>query len=93
MSEYTLETGQTILELSYLVAAILFVIGLKRLSHPETAKRGNLYAGVGMLLAMITTLVLHKNVHGQGIPLSNAILIILVIAIGTVIGSVSYNFV
>ncbi len=88
MSEYTLETGQTILELSYLVAAILFVIGLKRLSHPETAKRGNLYAGVGMLLAMITTLVLHKNVHGQSIPLSNAILIILVIAIGTVIGSV-----
>ena len=31
--------GQSILELSYLVAAILFVFGLKMLSHPETARK------------------------------------------------------
>ena len=63
--------GQTILELSYLIAALLFVVGLKLLSHPETARRGNLYAAGGMGLAMITTLLLHKNSAGQGISLTN----------------------
>jgi H+-translocating NAD(P) transhydrogenase subunit beta len=81
-------SGEIILDFSYLVAAIFFVIGLKRLSHPETAKGGNLWAAAGMLLAMITTLVLHKNGQGEGIPLANAILIIIVISIGTVIGAV-----
>jgi NAD(P) transhydrogenase subunit beta len=42
--------------LLYLVAAVLFVIGLKRLSSPVTARRGNLLSGVGMLLAIVVTL-------------------------------------
>ena len=81
-------SGEIILDFSYLTAAILFVIGLKRLSHPRTAKVGNLWAAAGMLLAMITTLLLHRNGEGNKIPLANAVLIIIVISIGTVIGSI-----
>jgi NAD(P) transhydrogenase subunit beta len=75
-----------ILDLSYLLAAILFVIGLKKLSKPESARAGNLWAGAGMVLAMITTLLLHKNAQGNTIPLQNAIVVVLVIAAGTVVG-------
>ncbi|MBN1924401.1 MAG: NAD(P)(+) transhydrogenase (Re/Si-specific) subunit beta [Prolixibacteraceae bacterium] len=83
----TLDYGSIILDFSYLISAILFIIGLKRLSHPETAKKGNLFAASGMLLAMITTLILHKNASGGGIALANIILIVVVISIGTVVGS------
>ncbi|MDD3742542.1 MAG: NAD(P)(+) transhydrogenase (Re/Si-specific) subunit beta [Lentimicrobiaceae bacterium] len=78
--------GDSLLELSYLIAALLFVYGLKMLSHPATARRGNLWAAGGMGLAMITTLLLHKNADGQGIQLMNMIIIILFIALGSVIG-------
>ena len=84
----TIQYGPIILDLSYLVAAILFIIGLKRLSHPESAKNGNMWAAAGMLLAMITTLILHKNGDGENIPLANIIVIILVIGAGTVVGSI-----
>ena len=42
--------------LAYLVAAALFVLGLKGLSHPKTAGRGNLMATTGMLIAVVVTL-------------------------------------
>jgi H+-translocating NAD(P) transhydrogenase subunit beta len=44
-------------QLLYLVAAVLFIIGLKRLNHPETARQGNLISGTGMLLAIVVTLL------------------------------------
>lgn len=78
--------GDSILELSYLVAALLFVIGLKRLSHPETARRGNLWAAAGMGLAMVTTLLLHKDSAGNGIPLTNAWIVMSAIGVGAAIG-------
>lgn len=78
--------GEAILELSYLIAALLFVYGLKLLSHPETARKGNIYAGAGMLLGMITTILLHKNNNGQGIPLSNVVVILIAIGVGSVVG-------
>jgi H+-translocating NAD(P) transhydrogenase subunit beta len=81
-------SGDVILQLSYLVAAILFVIGLKLLSHPETARRGNLWAAAGMVLAMITTLLLHKDAAGNTIALPNIILIIIVITISTIVGAI-----
>ena len=40
----------------YLIAAVLFIIGLKRLTSPATARTGNQYASVGMLLAIVVTL-------------------------------------
>jgi len=39
--------GDVILEISYLVSAILFVIGLKLMSHPESAKKGNTWQQLG----------------------------------------------
>ena len=44
-------------ELLYLGAAVLFIVGLKRLGSPRTARRGNQLAAVGMLLALVVTLV------------------------------------
>ncbi len=43
--------------LLYLVAASLFIFGLKRLSSPATARRGNQLAALGMLLAIVVTLL------------------------------------
>jgi NAD(P) transhydrogenase subunit beta len=48
------------IELSYLLASVLFILGLKGLSHPETAKRGMHLAEFGMLMAIIGTLVHHE---------------------------------
>jgi NAD(P) transhydrogenase subunit beta len=79
--------GQALLELSYLIAAILFVVGLKLLSHPESARRGNFWAASGMILAMITTLLLHKDTSG-GITPANAVIVIVTIAFGSVLGFV-----
>lgn len=83
----TIDTAQFILEYSYLLAAIMFVVGLKLQSHPESARRGNLWAAAGMLLAMVTTIFLHKE-GGEGISGINIIVIVVTIAIGTVIGAI-----
>src|ERR1700684_3839470 len=49
-------TIQTLTQLSYLIAAALFILGLKRMSSPVTAVSGVRWAGVGMLLATVVTL-------------------------------------
>ena len=46
----------SIVNLVYLIAAVLFIFGLKNLSHPRTAVRGNIMGASGMLLAVIITL-------------------------------------
>ena len=46
-----------LIEFSYLLASVLFILGLKGLSHPETAKRGMHMAEFGMLMAIIGTLM------------------------------------
>lgn len=46
-----------IINVAYLVAALLFIWGLKALSHPRTARRGNGIAAVGMLIAIVFTLL------------------------------------
>jgi proton-translocating NAD(P)+ transhydrogenase subunit beta len=50
------------IEFSYLLASILFILGLKGLSHPESAKRGMHLAEFGMLMAIIGTLLHHEIV-------------------------------
>ncbi len=84
----TMMPGQVILEYSYLLSAIMFVIGLKLESHPETARKGNFWAASGMILPMITTLALNKNAAGEGIGLVNIAAILLIIAAGTIVGSI-----
>ncbi len=46
-----------VINLVYVLAAVLFVLGLKGLTHPRTAVRGNLLGAVGMLLAVVVTLL------------------------------------
>jgi len=84
----TIMPGQVVLEYSYLLSAIMFVIGLKLQSHPATARKGNLWAASGMILPMITTLILNKSIAGEGISLTNAIAVILVIAAGGIVGTI-----
>jgi len=84
----TLMPGQVILEYSYLLSAIMFVIGLKLQSHPETARKGNLWAASGMILPMITTLILNKNTAGNGISLMNGVAVILIIIAGSIVGTI-----
>ncbi len=45
------------INLFYVLAAVLFIIGLKKLSHPKTARNGNIIASIGMLIAIVATLV------------------------------------
>jgi NAD(P) transhydrogenase subunit beta len=70
------------LSIIYLITTIAFVIGLKMLGHPETAKKGNLISGVGMVLAIIATIFLHDF----EVPSINYILIGIALLIGSVIG-------
>ena len=48
---------QALVNLAYVIAASLFILGLKGLSHPRTAVRGNLLGAAGMLLAVVVTLL------------------------------------
>ena len=59
----------------YLISAILFIIGLKRLGSPATAVQGNKLSGLGMLIAIVVTLF------------DRAILSYTVIAVGVVVGA------
>jgi NAD(P) transhydrogenase subunit beta len=54
-------------EFTYLLASILFIFGLKSLSHPDTARRGMNLAAIGMLMAIIGTLVRHEIVRFEWI--------------------------
>ena len=47
--------------LAYLVASVFFILALKGLSSPESARRGNLFGMVGMAIAVVTTLTLTQN--------------------------------
>jgi NAD(P) transhydrogenase subunit beta len=46
-----------LVDAAYLVAAVLFIVGLKGLSHPRSAVRGNMLGALGMLLAVVVTLL------------------------------------
>ena len=61
-----------LVNIAYLVAASLFIFGLKGLSHPRTAVRGNLLGALGMLLAVVITL-LDQNIVGYGIILAGIV--------------------
>ncbi|MFW6191889.1 MAG: NAD(P)(+) transhydrogenase (Re/Si-specific) subunit beta [Gemmatimonadota bacterium] len=49
--------GSTLTQLAYLLSAVLFIVGLKRLSSPDTARSGNALASTAMLLAVVATLL------------------------------------
>ncbi|MCF6406076.1 NAD(P)(+) transhydrogenase (Re/Si-specific) subunit beta [Chitinophaga filiformis] len=74
------------LSLIYLIGSVTFIIGLKMLSNPATARKGNAIAAGGMTLAILGTIFLYRH-HGQG--LHNYGWIIAGLLIGGVIGLVS----
>jgi NAD(P) transhydrogenase subunit beta len=68
----------TVVDLTYLLSAILFVVGLKRLQSPATARAGNALASLAMLLAIVATLVDTEILTWTGILIG--------VALGGVIG-------
>ena len=71
-----------IIHIIYLIASVTFILGLKMLSNPKTARNGNLLAAVGMIAAILGTIFLHQG------RIDNVIygLIFGAIALGTVVG-------
>src|SRR3989442_2042319 len=57
----------TAIQLAYLAASVLFILGLKGLAHPDTARRGMLLAELGMLMAIVGTLLKHEIVRYEWI--------------------------
>jgi H+-translocating NAD(P) transhydrogenase subunit beta len=76
-------TVQTLTQLSYLVAAALFILGLKRMSSPITAVSGVRWAGLGMVLATLVTLGL------MGASSFNLMLVVGAIAVGGAVAWIS----
>ena len=67
-----------LIDLTYLLASILFILGIRGLTHPRTAVRGNLLGATGMLLAVLATLadrqVLGAGAQGLGLILAGVLL-------------------
>jgi len=80
---YQFSAGLPVLEITYVIASVLFIVGLKMLSHPLKARRGNTLAAFGMGLAIVATILLHRK---EGEPIGNIPLILAAIVIGTIIG-------
>ena len=71
----------TMVELAYLASAVLFVVGLKRMQSPATARPGNALAATAMLIAIIATLIDNQVLDWTGILIG--------IVIGGVIGGIA----
>jgi H+-translocating NAD(P) transhydrogenase subunit beta len=68
------------IQLGYLVAASLFIVGLKQLGSPATARQGNVLAAIGMLIAIVGTLLEKQVVSYE--------LIVVGIIIGSIAGTI-----
>jgi len=78
-----------LLKICYLIGSISFIVGLKMLAKPDTARKGNLYAAFGMIIAIVGTILFHRNINhvtGEVEPIRNLSFIFIAIAIGTVVG-------
>lgn len=54
-------TGPGLLSVAYLIGSVTFIVGLKMLSHPASARKGNLVAAAGMFIAIIGTIFLYED--------------------------------
>ncbi len=74
-----------LINLAYVAAAILFIIGLKQLGSPATARRGNMLSAVGMFIAVVVTLLDKQILDYKWILLG--------IVIGSVVGAIAARIV
>lgn len=82
MNEWlTRETLDFIIQAAYFIAALLFIVGIKQMASPVTARRGVIWAGVGMLLAVIVTFFWEE--------MGNFGLILLALGLGSVFAWIS----
>ena len=72
---------ETIIQASYFVVAVIFIVGLKQMSSPVTARRGILWAGAAMVIATLVTFLAPQIIDSDQAA-TNVGLIILAIAIG-----------
>ena len=63
----------------YVLASVLFILGIKKLSHPKTARSGNFLSACGMFVAIVSTLIANDNIDLQ--------MIIIGVIIGSAIGA------
>lgn len=75
-----------ILTLCYIIASVTFILGLKMLSNPLTARKGNLIAGAGMIIAIFGTIFLYED---DGHKLGNYLWIFSGLAIGGIVGTLA----
>ena len=75
-----------ILTLCYLIASVTFIVGLKMLSGPATARKGNLVAAAGMAIAIFGTIFLYEE---DGVKLGNYAWIFGGLVIGTIVGTLA----
>lgn len=75
-------------EISYLVTAVCFILGLRYLGSPATARKGNQLAAIGMAIALVATLFSRDIETSGGIDWTNIGLIVLAIAIGGAVSSI-----
>src|SRR5438045_2261612 len=83
--------ANSLLLLAYLIGSVTFILGLKMLSHPDSARRGNLVAAFGMVIAIVATIFLYEYKGGEGQPvrLHNYGWIFGGLLIGTIIGTLA----
>lgn len=75
-----------ILTLCYLIASVTFIVGLKMLSNPASARKGNLVAAAGMTIAIFGTIFLYEE---NGVKLGNYAWIFGGLIIGTIVGTLA----
>jgi len=76
--------SRTIYDLIGLSAGVMFILALKGLSHPRTARRGNLFGALGATIATVAVFFYAKE--GSELPLNNLGWIVGAIAFGVVVG-------
>jgi H+-translocating NAD(P) transhydrogenase subunit beta len=77
--------NSALINLFYLASSVLFILGLKGLTHPRTAVRGNMLGALGMLLAVVATF-LYRDPLGHG-PAQAIGLILLAVLLGSIAGA------
>src|SRR6185312_13040071 len=79
--------------LAYLIAGVCFILALRGLSSPTSSQRGNRFGMIGMVLAVVTTLITHVpgvvSSYGFVVHVETVIEILVAIGIGATIGIVT----